>query len=114
MKRDFIDFIHDMLNSINELTEFTDNVSYETFENSKILRLSTERLLEILGKAANRIPVELQEKYPSITWRDIIGMRNIIIHSYDKVDPKQLWNVIKFRLKSLKDDLNNMITELEK
>ena len=45
--------------------------------------------------------------------RDIIGMRNIIIHSYDKVDPKQLWNTIKYRLKPLEDNLNKMLAELE-
>jgi uncharacterized protein with HEPN domain len=38
--------------------------------------------LEVIGEAAKRVPAEVQQRYPDIPWRAIIGMRNIIAHDY--------------------------------
>jgi len=52
------------------------------------------RLLEILGEAATRVPSEMQQFHPSIPWSYIIGMRNRLIHGYDRVDLDIVWTVV--------------------
>ena len=59
-----------------------------------MLELSLVRLVEIIGEAAARVGTESREKYPSIAWLQIVGMRNRIVHGYDAVDLNVLWDAI--------------------
>jgi len=49
------------------------------------------RELEIIGEAANSIPVSIQKKYSQIPWKQIIAMRNRLIHAYFDVDHDIVW-----------------------
>jgi len=64
-------------------------------------------LLEIIGEAANRVPGSAQEKYPSIPWKQIVGLRNRLIHGYDSVDLDVLWQIMQ-------DDLPALVSALQK
>ncbi len=58
------------------------------------MNLSLVRLLEIVGEAANHVSEELQDKYPSVNWSHIVGMRNRLIHGYDDIDFEILYQTI--------------------
>lgn len=75
---------------------------------------TVERLFEMLGEAANRIPENIQLNYPEIPWGNIIGMRNIIIHCYEKVDLSTLWEAGKSDVPLLKDPLTKILREIQK
>ncbi|MCK7521108.1 MAG: DUF86 domain-containing protein [Ignavibacteriales bacterium] len=111
---DYCDYIRDMIDASERILQKTQNITLNEFDKDDTLSLAIERLFEILGEAANRIPKVLQEKYPNINWSGIIGMRNIIIHAYDKVDSEQIWETIQVDLPGLKDDLKKMLEEIEK
>ena len=76
-------------------------------DRDRMLELSLVRLVEIIGEAAARVRPESREKYPSIPWLQIVGIRNRLVHGYDAVDLDILWNTII-------DDLPPLIAELEK
>jgi len=78
------------------------------------LFLAIHRLFEILGEAANRIPKDLQCKYSDIPWGTILGMRNIIVHIYDRVDIEMVWDTIKKDVPTIIKPLNIMLADLEK
>jgi uncharacterized protein with HEPN domain len=71
------------------------------------LNLSLVRLLEIVGEAASRMPLEERIRYPDIPWAEIVGLRNRLIHGYDSVDFDILWQI-------LSKDLPPLIEALEK
>jgi uncharacterized protein with HEPN domain len=48
----------------------------------------------IIGEAANRLSDDFRSQNSTIPWKDIIGMRNILAHQYDKVDAEVVWNVV--------------------
>jgi uncharacterized protein with HEPN domain len=54
---------------------------------------AAERLLEIIGEAANALSEEHREKYSSVPWRHIINLRHLIAHHYHRVDMDQLWTI---------------------
>lgn len=111
-KKTYIDNIEDMLQACNDIEKAIHGVTFKEFENDMFRYRTVERLFEILGEAANRIPKELQEEYSDIPWKNIIGMRNIIIHTYEKVDVSTLWGAAKKDLAKLKKVLEVMISEM--
>jgi uncharacterized protein with HEPN domain len=50
--------------------------------------------LEIIGEAARHLSPETLKALPEIPWKLVVGMRNILIHDYDDVDPSRVWTSI--------------------
>ena len=73
------------------------------------LNLSLVRLVEIVGEAAARVPTDHRQRHAAIPWRDIVGLRNRLIHGYDLVDFDILWRIITQDLPSLIDALERAI-----
>ncbi len=72
----------------------------------RLLRLALERLVEIVGEAANRVSTAAQQQFPKVPWREAISMRHRVSHGYDTVDTDLLWDTIR-------DDFPSLITALE-
>jgi len=73
---------------------------------------SLERLLEVIGEAANRVPKEVQSQFPQIPWAPIIGMRNILVHAYDSIDPVKLWHAATVSVPELLKHLDAAIAQM--
>lgn len=97
----------DMLDHAREALSMIRGKKRSDLDSERMLELSLVRLIEIIGEAAARVRIESREKYPSIPWLQIVGMRNRLVHGYDAVDLDVLWDTII-------DDLPPLISELEK
>lgn len=93
MYRDWKIRIKDALKSINFIKEDVEGMDYEDFLENRIIRQATERNIELIGEALNAIPEDIQKKYNDIDWRNIIGMRNYIMHQYFDIVPDIEWEV---------------------
>jgi uncharacterized protein with HEPN domain len=78
--------LQDMLDHAREATTLTQGRSRADLSADRVLSLALVRLLEIVGEAANSIPAEIQDRYTDILWREIIGLRNRLIHGYGAID----------------------------
>jgi len=96
-----------MLDHAREAVSLIEGKKREDLDRERKLELALVRLVEVVGEAAARVSLDLQAKYPSIPWQQIVGMRNRLIHGYDQVDLNILWDTIEF-------DLPPLIAELEK
>ena len=70
-------------------------MSQEAFEEDVKTQDAVIRRIEIIGEAVRRLSVEFCAQYPHIPWRQIRGMRNKLIHEYDRVDLVAVWDVIQ-------------------
>jgi uncharacterized protein with HEPN domain len=70
--------------------------------------------VEIIGEAANHISPNLQNTYPEIPWRQMVGMRNRLIHAYFDVDLDILWVVVSHNIPNLLIAIDDMVAELER
>ncbi len=76
------------------------------------LQASLERMLELIGEAANRVPKEVQARFPEIPRAAIVGMRNVLIHGYDSVDPSKLWHAATVGVPELLKHLERAIAQM--
>lgn len=54
-------------------------------------RLVTERLVEIIGEAARAMSGEGKERFPEVDWAGLVGLRNILVHAYHRIQPALPW-----------------------
>lgn len=76
-------------------------MSFEEFAADRKTIDAVVRKVEIIGEAAGYIPLEVQQRYPAIPWRQMRGMRNVLIHRYDEVSLPILWQTITRNLPPL-------------
>jgi uncharacterized protein with HEPN domain len=63
------------------------------------------RSLEIIGEAVKHIPSDFRKKYPEINWKNIAGMRDVLIHEYFGIDNIVLWSTVQDRIPELIDKI---------
>lgn len=87
----------------------------QSFLTNRTVQMAVIRELEIIGEAANKLPDEVKNKYPSVPWRDMTDFRNILAHHYWAIDLETVWNIIHNRdkLPDLKTQVEICIQELE-
>lgn len=96
--------IESAINDIDEIKIICDN-RFDKFNDNFLTKHATERLLEIIGEAMNHI-VKIHPGLKITGAKHIIGLRNLIIHSYDVVDPEILWGIIQTDIPVLKNELH--------
>jgi uncharacterized protein with HEPN domain len=80
------EYMLDILEAAKLALEYVGDKTKEDFFGDLQCQDAVIRRLEIIGEAARRISEETQAAYPDLPWRDMVGMRNIMIHEYDDVD----------------------------
>jgi uncharacterized protein with HEPN domain len=105
----------DALAASEAIPVFMGNTSLEEYKADYGRRLQIERLLEIVGEALNRtrlLDPGISVLIPEMT--AIIGMRNRIIHGYDRVDDELVWTVARHNVVVLSEELRSLIQAREK
>lgn len=93
-QHDDVVYLQHMLQYAVEAYELGSGRDAAELEGDRLRYLSVARLLEIVGEAASRVPEDLRATLPSVRWRSVVGLRNVLIHAYDRVDAKQIAAII--------------------
>ena len=108
MKKDPVIFINHILDSIIIIEGYVEGKDFNDFKHSVQLQDSVIRRLEIIGEAISKLPEEVYAKFPAVPWKNIIGMRNILIHEYFGIDLELTWAVVSRDLPELKIEINKV------
>lgn len=82
------------------------------FEQDELIQNWMLSHIQIIGEASSAISAELRAQYPQVSWRAIIGMRNVLVHHYFGIDLDIVWNVVERNLPDLKRTVTAMLDEL--
>jgi uncharacterized protein with HEPN domain len=98
-----------MLDAVKEILEFTKDKTRVDLNNNRMLSHAIVRLLEIIGEAAVDLSDEFQKAHTELPTKQMIGMRNRLIHGYFDVDLDIVWQTVKKDLPSLKTQLESIL-----
>lgn len=108
--RDFIRLQH-MLDASKAAISHLSNRNREDLDRDRLLLNGVVRELEILGEAASRVSPQVREQFPFLPWKQMIGLRNRLIHAYFDVNNQSIWLVIKESLPPLIFQLEVILRE---
>lgn len=76
---------------------------------SDVMQDAVVRNIEVIGEAAKRVSPETRMKLPSLNWKAICGMRDVLIHDYIGVDLDEVWNVASTRIPELRSAIEHFL-----
>lgn len=114
MKKTVKHYLDDIWESIEKIEEYIKGVSEEQFSRNSQLQDSVLHRIQIIGEIAKRIPAAYKKLYPSVPWRDVAGMRDMIVHGYDGVDLSIVWDVVQRYIPKLKPSIKKMLSEKDR
>lgn len=112
MKRDVRVHVADILECISKIEEYTKGISREDFMEDTYAQDAVFRRLEVIGEAAKGVGEEVRARYPEIPWKDIAGLRDVLIHGYFGVKVERIWKVIEEDVPKLKNSMNLVYQDL--
>lgn len=94
--RGILDFLNDIIREINDIEEhFPGAANIEHLSKDRWTLKAVVKSLENISEASKRIPKNIKDQYPTISWKNIIGMRNRIVHEYFAIDTEIVSDVIE-------------------
>ena len=102
MKRDIRVYLDDILDAIASILEYTRRLSFDEFSKDRKTVDAVIRNLEVLGEAAKKIPQNVRRKHSEVPWKEMAGMRDVLIHEYFGVKLDVVWKTVKERLPELR------------
>ncbi len=101
--RHILDECNYIVSVITEQTTKSDLLEDET------LKRSVVRSLEVIGEATKKIPADIKYKWSDISWKNMAGMRDKLIHDYMGINYAIVWDVVKNIIPVLKQQIETII-----
>jgi len=81
----------------------------DDFLGNETLKRAVVRSLEIIGEATKKISIDFKLKWDTISWKDMAGMRDRLIHNYMGINYSIVWDVIKNKMPELTRQIHEVI-----
>jgi uncharacterized protein with HEPN domain len=108
MNKDTKIFINHILESIDYIEQYIKSLDRTDFLENQQVQDSVFRRLEIIGEAVKNLPETFKKQHKDIPWKNMAGMRDVLIHDYFGVDIFQVWNTIQKDIPQVKIKLEKI------
>ncbi|MBJ7901000.1 MAG: DUF86 domain-containing protein [Cyanobacteria bacterium RI_101] len=108
MSRDRATLI-DIVEAIKLILHYIEGVDFERLAANIEKQDAILRRITIIGEATKRLSKDFRAQHPTIPWKEIAGMRDIITHDYNEVDLQEVWTVVNENLPDLLNYIEPLI-----
>lgn len=102
-------FLGHMLESIEAIESYTSKITKDDFLKDQKIQDAVHRRFEIIGEASKHLSDTLKAQHPDIVWKQITGMRDVLIHDYFGIDLNFVWHTARYDLPKFKKQILKMI-----
>lgn len=113
MKKEPSIFIGHILECLELIEGYAKGMTKEELSKDELRTDAIVRRIEIIGEAAKNIPNSIKKHHPTVPWRAMAGMRDIIVHQYYGIEVDEIWGVIKKDAPRLKKQMQTILKDLE-
>ncbi len=103
--------LEDILEAVRQI-EKQRGVGQESFEENELIQVWMIHHLQVIGEAVRAIDPAFRDKHPQVRWREIAGMRNILVHDYGSVNLNIVWNAVEKHVPELKTEIETILAQL--
>ena len=104
-------YVADMIEFGRKVLSYTRELDQAAFIADMLIYDATLRNLELIGEAATHIPSRVRKAHPAIPWREIIALRNRLIHVYLGIDRDVVWDIIQTDIPKLLVELPTLLSK---
>jgi uncharacterized protein with HEPN domain len=108
VSRDVRLYIDDMITACEKIQRYLAGRPRPAFEQDEQAFDAVLKNLEVIGEASKRLSASFREAHPEVEWREIAGLRDIIVHQYFGLDLDIVWDVVASRVPDLLDRLRRL------
>jgi uncharacterized protein with HEPN domain len=105
-------YLKDIFDAMEAIERFVEGMEFEDFKRDDKTSSAVIRKFEIIGEATKNLPDSIKEKYTSIPWREMAGMRDRLIHFYFGIKYDLVWKTIKEVIPQVKPLIRKILVDL--
>ena len=83
--------------------------TFDEFDDNRMLSEAVIRCLEVIGEAVKMVPPDMRERHPRVPWRDIAGLRDVLIHAYFGLEMESVWEAAHDEIPGLLPQIREVI-----
>jgi uncharacterized protein with HEPN domain len=102
-------YLGQMVEAATAALDFTEGLSRDAIFGDRLIAFAVVRAVQLIGQAARGVSGEVRDAYSDIPWRQMIAMRNVVVHDYADVDLGLVWKTVREDLPDLIKSLNAIL-----
>ena len=110
-KRRNLDYLNDIREAIHRILTYTAGLTYQQFMEDIKTQDAVVRNLEIIGEATKNLSVNIRKSHPKVPWKDLMGMRDKMIHHYFGINYEIVWTIAKEELAGLLPQIERILAK---
>jgi uncharacterized protein with HEPN domain len=107
-------YLKDILTAMEAIEKFVEGMGFEDFKRDDRTSSAVIRKFEIIGEATKNVSDAIKQKYPTVPWKEMAGMRDRLIHFYFGIKYDLIWQTIKDIIPQVKPLIRKILEEIER
>jgi len=106
-------YLEDMRVHARDALAIANQIGRTAFLDNRPMQHAVIRCLTVVGEAANRVSEETCRALPDVAWSEAVGLRNVLVHDYHRIDIARIWTIVEEYLPPLLAALDSYLSPIE-